>query len=108
MITYYDELREWLDLYEYVNQVKDFWIKTSDLIGDSKVYDRLYSKFFEEDYVPILGGGTSVRSRMYRIYPVYWHNSSSNSMYTLNAWFTALDKAAEEIKKILKNNEKGI
>ena len=108
MITYYDELREWLDLYEYVNQVKDFWLKTSDLIGDDdKVYDRLYSKFFEEDYVPTLGGA-SIRSRMYRIYPAYWRSTSSNSMYTLNAWFKALDKASEEIKKILKNNEKGI
>lgn len=108
--SYYDELKEFLELYNYMIQVKDSWLKHPETFkgaeSDTDVYNKLYCKFFQTENSPL--NNCSINSRLYQIYPFTWKTPTRIMRIVIEEYFETLEKVVKEIKQILAESTDGV
>lgn len=108
--SYYDELKEFIELYNYMIQVKDSWLKNPETFisndTNTDVYNKLYCKFFQTEYSPL--NNCSIYSRLYQIYPFTWKTNTRVMKVLINEYFETLEKVVKEIKQILAESTDGV
>lgn len=94
MKTYKEELREFVEIYEYIDDMEKTLLYGDSKIDKERAYQMLYDKAFSK----------KVNGRLQEIFPFDWFDIDASYAEDYNGWKRGLEDAVEEVKRILQTN----
>lgn len=94
MKTYKEELREFVEIYEYIDDMEKTLLYGDSKIDKDEAYQMLYDKAFSDE----------VNRRLQKIFPFDWFDIDASYAEDYNGWKRGLEDAVEEVKRILQTN----
>jgi hypothetical protein len=93
MKTYKEELREFVEIYEYIDDMEKTLLYGDSKIDKDEAYQMLYDKAFSDE----------VNGRLQKIFPFDWFDIDASYAEDYNGWKHGLEDAVEKVKSILKS-----
>ena len=91
MKTYKEELREFVEIYEYIDDMERTLLHGDSGITEGDAYRRLYDKAFSD----------KVNGRLQEIFPFGWLDIDASYGEDYRDWKRGLEDAVEKVKSIL-------
>lgn len=91
MKTYREELKEFVEIYEYIDGAEKMLLNSD--IGRDEAFKMLYDKAFSE----------KVNLRLQDIFPFEWYDPDEGYDDDYIAWKNVLDDVVEKVKKMIEN-----
>lgn len=91
MKTYKEELKEFVEIYEYIDDMEKTLLYGDSKIDKDEAYQMLYDKAFSDE----------VNGRLQKIFPFDWFDIDASYAEDYNGWKRGLEDAVEKVKSIL-------
>lgn len=102
MKSYYDELNEWLDCFNYIKITYGNFMNNIDLFeSNSDIFRILHRKVFDDVYDRV-----SINTIMQGIFPFnFSHSAYSSDEMNFKSWYRYAEETADKIKILLGKTE---